>query len=178
MLSIDLCCQQTPREEGSQLTVVAPHGERLFPMPGGTHQYHLHCERKDEASEKTEEPQLRCNVHQFRGARQDRVPNASLAELGPVAPCGQLTRHRLSNAHEIEPTVHSREADVVARDANPRTSVESLGSFDCFPPLFKRREVPALAMPAHHPQATFSRIERQTSTDRERLNPVVGAKVP
>ena len=112
-----------------------------------------------------------------RGTRpvQD-LPLSSPPELVTVAPRRELGAHGLADPHERQPFGVPRQADVVGRNANPRVPEDALAVLDRLPALLQRRQVPAFAFPADHPEAPPGGIEGEPAADGEGLDDLVGSQ--
>ena len=123
----------------------------------------------------------RCPSDEPGAADEQSGPNVGLrleaSEPRAVAPRRDLGEQSRTNANELESAAELGEADVVRRHAQSGAAEESLGLVDRFPALFERREVPASALRADHPQPPLLRIVRQPTPDGKRRKVVVGAEV-
>jgi hypothetical protein len=99
------------------------------------------------------------------------------SELGPVSPGGELGSERSPDAHQLEALAQSRESQLPRGHPCSDQAEEPFAVLHHLPALLERREVPAAALPADHPQAALGRIEREAATDGEGFHDLVAAEV-
>jgi hypothetical protein len=107
----------------------------------------------------------------------DYVLPASSPELVAVTPRRELRPLRLADSYELETLAESGEPDLISRNPELRRTVRPLTLLDRFPPFLDRREVPALAPPAHDPQASLRGVERKPAPDGKMLDRFVGSEL-
>ena len=94
-------------------------------------------------------------------------------ELIPIAPRRKLSARGLADADQVETPAVACDPDVLGRRPHGRFPEQALTVLHSLPSLFQRREVPALALRAYHPEPTLGGIERQAPADREALQHLV-----
>src|SRR6185312_13667235 len=109
-------------------------------------------------------------------AGNEQLATPAPAELIAVAPRREFRPERLADAHQRRTVAKLRQPDVVGRHTTSRVTKQSLGSLDSLPALFERREVPALAMWTHDPQASLGGVKREAPSNRKGFQRLVGAK--
>jgi hypothetical protein len=127
-------------------------------------------------------PDRRTEKRDRRGAHGNRahaddVPLAPSPELISITPRREFGPLRFSDSHKLETFAETGEADMLRRNTELRPAVRTLTLLNRLPPLFDGSQVPALALPAHHPQATLRRVECQPAPDRKMLDGFVGSEL-
>lgn len=79
--------------------------------------------------------------------------------------------------HELRSLAKPSEPDVFSRDAKLCAAKSALAFLDRFPALFDGRQIPAFALPAHHPQASLRGVKCQPASDGEVLDRFVGSEL-
>ena len=151
-----------------------------MPAPEGAHAQHGVVAEADGVRIADQRARRRPS-DESRAAHEQPGPNVGLGleanESRAVAPRRDLGKQRRPDANELESAAELGEADVVGRHAQPGAAEESLGLVDRLPALLERREVPASALRADHPEPPLLRIVRQPTPDGKGRKVVIGAEV-
>ena len=101
-----------------------------------------------------------------------------LAQLIPIPPGGELRTQRLPDSYKFQPLRVARDADVPGRRPRARGAEKPLTLLDRLPPLLERRQVPALALPAHDPEPSLRPVEGEAAPDGEVLDHLIRPEGP
>src|SRR5262249_10350045 len=147
--------------------VLVADDDRMSKLVGGTQHHTMAAAKRPHAKDRfiaepdrmrvADERSCRRARDELRAADEEsrsgiRFLRLESRESRAVTPRRDLGQQRGPDADELEAAAKAREPDVVGRHSEPRAAEQSLGFVDRFPPLLERREVPAPATRADHPQ--------------------------
>ena len=114
-----------------------------------------------------------------RSNRQRHHESELLATACPktlaVAPRRELDARRLADAHEVV-AAPPHERHLLGRCGDTALPRRARQRLDLLEPVVERREVPARALGADHPQPAFPLVERQPPPDAEPRRPAVAVQ--
>src|SRR5262245_54618167 len=104
------------------------------------------------------------------------MSGTSRQELAPVSPRREFRAERLADPDQVGAVSHAGEPDVRGGEPEVRVAEELLTLLDDFPAILERREVPAPAVEADHPQPASRLVEREALPGGRVLQHLVGAE--